>query len=354
MGKARTAVAAVGILLIAFALVLAFLITPKLIARLPGDTDKHRDYTGTFQTLLDPAALAAGNLIGAVKSGVPMTVAQEVKVSKTSGNTALVSDTRTTSAAGTQVEKTSWSYAVDRRSLEATTSHPSDWNVVAAKGLTVSWPFGAEKKTYQGWTPETRTAVPVNYLREESRQGVDTYVYEAKVAGAKIVDDQILAGLPKGLPLSALKAVAAAGLVPAAEAKQFEALLPTLPDPAPLSYALQDDSTFWIEPTTGVVVDVQRSQQRVAELTLPNGLGTAPLLPAVAATYQETPASSASAAKDAKDGRRSINILGTILPIILGVLGALMVAGAFLLRRRGSQGPAGPAVSEDAPGQPQP
>lgn len=42
---------------------------------------------------------------------------------------------------------------------------------------------------------------------------------------------------------------------------------------------------------------------------------------------------------DAKDGRDSIQLVGTTLPIIAGILGALLVLGALLIPRRRS--PAG-------------
>src|SRR5258707_12123816 len=119
MTKTRTALAALGVVLIAVSALMAFLITPKWIARLPGDTHKSRSYEGTFQNLLDPQAVAQGNLAAALKINVPLPIAQNVKVDKTAGNKALISDDRVTSAAGTAVEHTTWHYAVDRRSLEA-------------------------------------------------------------------------------------------------------------------------------------------------------------------------------------------------------------------------------------------
>lgn len=147
----------VGLVLIAGAFVLAFFVTPNYVARLPDDTDANRSYTGTFKTLLDAQEVAKGNLLSAVKRNVPLAIERTVKVRDTSDNTALVSDSRTTTAAGNAVEKTTWQYAVNRKTLEPATDHPASWTVVDAQGLTVSWPFGAKKQTYTGWRPETRT-----------------------------------------------------------------------------------------------------------------------------------------------------------------------------------------------------
>ena len=351
MTKTRIACAVVGVLSLVAAALMAWWITPSYVARVPDGKNLSRDFEGTFQSLLDPMALASGNLLGAIKQNVPVTVAQDVKVEKTSGDKALVSDSRTTEAAGTKVEQTRWEYAVDRSSLEASSSHPSGWNVVPAQGLTVNWPFGAQKKNYQGWTPETQTTTPLTYLRSEKKQGITTYVYEAKVAPTKIVDPQILASLPKQLPASLIKLLASAGVLPAAQAGQLSQILPQLGAQVTLAYTLQDDSTFWVDPDTGLVIDVHRDQQRVAALSLPNGT-VVPLIPAVAVTYQTTAASSKDAADEARHGSTVISWLGVYLPIILLALGVVLLALAVVLgllrgRRRPPAAPA--AASGPAP-----
>ena len=344
MTKTRIACAVVGVLSLVAAALMAWWITPSYVARIPSGKDINRTYDGTFQTLLNPTALASGNLLQAIEQNVPMTVAQDVKVEKTSGDKALISDSRTTSAAGNKVEQTKWEYAVDRKSLEAVSSHPKSWNVIPAQGLTVSWPFGAKKKNYVGWTPETQTTTPLTYLRSEKKQGITTYVYQAKVSPTKIADPQILATLPKELPTNLLKLLGTAGALPAAQAAQLAQILPELPNPVPLAFTFQDDSTFWVDPNTGLVIDVQRTQERVAEIALPNGTAV-PLIPAVAVTYADAPASSKKAADDARHGHTVIRWLGVYLPIILLALGfvLLLLSGALgMLRGRGRRGPKEP------------
>lgn len=92
----------VGLALIASAFVLAYVITPDYVKRLPDDTDVTRSYTGTFRTLVDAQEVAKGNIAAAIKRDVPMAVERTVKTEKTSGNKALVSDSRTTTAAATR------------------------------------------------------------------------------------------------------------------------------------------------------------------------------------------------------------------------------------------------------------
>jgi hypothetical protein len=201
MSKLKIALAALGGLCLLAAALLAWWITPTFVARVPDGRTLHRSYQGTFQTLLDPRLVASGDLAGAIKVGLPLAIAQTVTVQKTSGDTALINDDRVTTAANQPVEHTSWNYAVDRYSLEATTNHPSDWpNIVPAQGLVVGWPLGAEKKTYQGWVPETETTSPVNYVKTQTVQGMTTYVYHGTVAPTQIKDSQILAALPKSVP----------------------------------------------------------------------------------------------------------------------------------------------------------
>ncbi|MEV6211361.1 porin PorA family protein [Kitasatospora sp. NPDC051914] len=347
----------VGLVLIACAFLLAFFVTPTYVARLPDDTDVTRSYTGTFKTLLDAQEVAKGNLLSAVKRNVPLTVERTVKVLDTSDDTALVSDSRTTAAAGRAVEKTTWQYAVDRKTLEPATDHPSSWKVVDAEGLTVSWPLGAEKQTYTGWRPETGTTTPLTYSRTESRSGVSTYVYEASLPATRITDTQVLAGLPPAVPKSTLALVAQVGTLSEETKQKLAVLLPTLPDPVPLSYTLQSADTFWIEPETGIVVDTQRSQQRTAGVVAPSDGAFLPLLPVSDVSYRQTADSVKDAANDAKDGRDAISLVGTILPVVLGVVGAVLVAVSLLVRRRGNRGgaaPTGPTApnAPSAPGGP--
>ncbi|MEV6005979.1 DUF3068 domain-containing protein [Streptomyces sp. NPDC051976] len=322
----------VGLLLIAAAFVTAFYIEPTYVARVPSDTDEQRTYAGVFTTLLDPQALAKNDVANAVKHNVPLTVDRRVKVQKTSGNTALISDARTINAAGAPVERTTWQYALNRKTLEPVSKPPSGWTVVNAQGLTVSWPLGADKKTYTGWVPETATTTPVRYTTTATRSGLHTYVYRATLAPTPIADAQILAGLPKAIPAAQLKALAGSSLSPSQQA-QLGALLPQLGDPVPLSYTIAGADTFWVEPETGVVIDLVRSQQRMAGVKSPNGTFVG-LLPVSDASYKQTPAAVKDAADQANDGRDAIELWGTTVPIIAGIVGAVLVAAALLIRRR--------------------
>jgi len=225
---------------------------------------------------------------------------------------------------------------VDRKTLEATSDHPSDWQVTPAKGLTVSWPIGAEKKNYTGWVQETQTTTTLKYLRQETKQGLTTYVYQTSTQPAPIKDPQVLNALPKALPVSALQALSSVLPLPPNVKAQLSAILPQLTQPVPLSYTYRVNSTYWVQPTTGLVVDTQREDIRTAGISVA-GQTVAAGVPVFDVTTAFTSTRVANAASDAKDKKNTIDLFSTTLPLILLIIGILAVLAAlliFLLTRR--------------------
>jgi len=359
--KTRTglgvAAAVLGVLCLAAAAILAWVVVPNQ-AQLPGDTNVKRQYSGTAKLLLNPQALASGQVNQAMLINVPITAERTVQVLATDGDAAQVRDSRSLTAAnGQAVGSTQATYAVDRKSLEPASSYPPSWTVIQQQGLTVSWPFGSEKTDYTGWVNETQTTTPIKYRREESRQGVDTYVYQASPAAQPIKDPQVLATLPQALPVDALTALAAVLPIPDDVRAQLAQALPTLTQPIPLSYTYQAQTTYWVSPATGEVVDTQREEIRKAGLQLPNGQTIAAVIPIYDVTIAFTDDSAQAAAQDAKDNGDKIQLYGTTVPLILLIVGivSLIVAALlfFLPRRRAMPGPVSPGpeppMGESAP-----
>ncbi|MFI2184741.1 porin PorA family protein [Streptomyces sioyaensis] len=203
---------------------------------------------------------------------------------------------------------------------------------------------GQRQGTGRVWTSGCRRV-----SHSEQRSGLQTYVFQATEPAARITDSQVLAGLPKALPQSELKLLVQFGPLTPDQQQKLTALLPSLSDPAPLSYTLQGNDTFWVEPETGSVIDVKRVQQRTAALTGPDGT-LIPLLPVIDASYQQTSAAVSSAVNDAKNGRDTISLVGTTLPIIAGILGALLIAAALLVpgRHRAAEPTTGPTPEPPA------
>jgi hypothetical protein len=331
-----------GVLCLVAAAVLTWVVVPNT-KQVPADTDTTRHFTGTGKLVLDPQAVASGNLAAALRVNVPVTAERTVKVLATDGDNAQVSDSRSLStASGQPLGQTTAVYAVDRTSLQPATDPPATWQVVAAQGLTVSWPIGAEKKNYTGWVADTQATTTLTYLREESKEGVNTYVYQADVSTTPIKDEQVLGALPTSLPAGTLAALAGSLPVPDDVRAQLTQALPQLGDPVPLSYTYQATATYWVEPSTGIVVDTTREEIRKVGLSLPGGR-VLPVAPFFDVTTQYTDQSVTDAADDAKDGTNEIQLYGQTLPLILLVVGVLvLLGGAALLvlgRRRGTVDP---------------
>lgn len=333
-----TGLGVLGVLCLAAAAVLVWVIVPNS-KQLPADTDTTRQFDGMAAILLNPQALASGDLRAAVVRDAPVSATRTVKVVNTDGDVAQVEDRRALSVAGQQVGQTDAMYAVDRSSLGAVEEYPSDWTVVDHEGLTVSWPIGSDKSDYTGWINETQSTAPIRYVRDEEKAGLDTYVYQLQSQPAPIKDEQVLATLPRAIPRGSLAELAQNLPLPDATKAQLGQALPQLPDPVPLSYQYQVSSTFWVEPTTGVVVDTEREEVRIAGLTLPNGTVVGEV-PVYSVTTAFTDQSVQEASNDADDSKSTIDLVGTALPLALAVLGVILLAAAVVLIIAGRRSPA--------------
>lgn len=355
-----------GVLLIAAAAILAWVVVPNR-KQLPADTNTTRNFTGTAKVLLNPQAVASGDLRNAIVTNAPVTAQRVVKAQATDGSAAEVSDDRTVATAtGTKVGSSSVMYAVDRKTLEATTNYPSGWQVTPHQGLTVSWPIGAQKQDYTGWVNETQTTVPIRYDREETKDGVNTYVYKADVPASTIKDKQVLSALPAALPQSALASLVQALPVPDNVKAGLAQALPRLSNPVPLTYTYESTSTYWVEPTTGLVVDTDREEIRKGGIAGPGGVVLASV-PVYDVTTAYTSQSVSDATKEASDKKNSLQTFGTTLPWIFGIVGVVALVAGLVLALTGRRGrpaaaPAGtvptggtyPPSAQGPPSQPPP
>ena len=341
MRKTAIACGVVGVLLLVAAALLAWWITPSYIARLQSNSNTVRTYDGQIRTLLNPAALRTGNLSQAFRTGLPETLRRQVTVQQTSGNTALVKDATTLTTSGLQIGAISSQYAVDRTSLEATASHPGNWSVTNAKGLTFNWPINTQRQNYTGWVPFTETTTPLKYVKQEPQGGVNTYVYQATVPPTPIRNPQVLRALPTTLPLSLLQAAEKARLIPASLVAGLARDFPGARS-VPLGYVYQGTSTYWVAPATGIVVNLNTSETQVGGVALPNGRFI-PVLPVLADSYQASPSSVQAAANDATNDGNTITTWGTTVPIVAAAVGFVLVLIAVFLwirgRRHGVSGP---------------
>jgi len=349
MRKVAISSGVLGLIMLVATALLAWWITPSYIARMPGNYNTTRTYDATIHTLFNPAALAAGNLAGAIKTGLPATVTENVTVQQASGNTALVQDTRKITVSGSLVGQTVSPYALDRQTLQATSSHPGNWSVAPATGLTVSWPLGARQQDYTGWVYQTYTTTTLKYVTQAQQGGISTYEYQATVPPTPIKNPQLLASLPKSLPVALLPRLRAAGLISAANLASLAKLFPGATS-VPLAYTYQANNTYYIAPPTGLVVNLTNNETEMGGIALPNGR-IIPLLPVLSYTYHASPSSLSAAVNDANNGSSTITTWGVAVPIAAAGVGFILaVLAVFLWMRGRSKGrPAGTAAPERHP-----
>jgi len=340
--------AALGVLLLGAAAILEWWVVPRR-AQLPADTNTVRGFSGTARVLLNPQAIAGGNLSAALLVDQPVTAQRTVKVLATDGDSAEVSDARIlATSTGQPLASTDTTYAVNRKTLEGASDAPQSWDATTPDGLTVSWPIGAEKKDYPVWVNETQTSATATFSREEQKNGINTYVYDVNVPAAPIKDMQVLGTLPTSLPTPVLGGLAADLPLPPEVKAQLIQALPALGGQVPLSYTYESKSTVWVEPTTGIVVDTDRQETRKAGLGSP-AIAAVPVYDVATKFTEQTVA---AAVDEASDKKGSLDQFGTTWPLILTVAGVVALLAALLVllmsRRRT---PVTPAPREDGPGQ---
>jgi hypothetical protein len=324
-----------GLVLIAGAAVVRWTVAPSQ-AVLPSDTNTTTTYTGTAAALFNPAALTTPGA-KALLAKVPITTTHTTKVLATKGKNALVSDSGKLNAGGSQVGGFDYRYAVNRTDMGPGSGYP---NVVRQSGLTFNWPIRSAKQNYAGWVSDTQSTTPLRYTGTAKRGGLSTYVFTANAKAAPVTDPATLKQLPASLPKATLvKLAAGLGLSPS----QFGALqqiLPGLPDPVPFSYSYAMKATYWVEPRTGEVVDLQERETRTLALKI--GATVVPVTPVMDISYAASPTQVATSVRDARHDGNLVSLLYKTLPLGLAIGGAVLVllgvAGLALSRRRHESG----------------
>jgi len=336
-----------AVVLVAAAAVLRFAVLPGL-AQVPADLDTTLHYAGTAD-VVDASALQSGNLAAALHTGVPVTVEQRIKAVSTSGSTVVLSDDTTATAAGATLLTAKHTWAVDRTGLDAAPA-PAGSTAEQHQGLVVGFPLSPAAKDYPYWDYPTQSTVTADYQRTEEHGGTTTYVYVVHASGA-LKDPAIQAGVPTALPKATLLALAAT--LPAAVQSGLAGQAAQLPDQIPLTYTATNDATFWVDTSTGYVVDVNQKQTVAAAIAL--GPTSVPLANVFALDVKFTPDTVGAVADDAAAARSGLLLIGVVAPLVLLVIAVLLVLLAVWQWRRGrgnravtSAGGAGSSVPVDA------
>jgi len=326
------AVVALGMVLIIVALVVKLAIVPSM-KQWPDDVDETRYYEGALHTMLNAQALASMDLPNVFVRDVPVDVSRHYTTEETDGKKAIVKEVIVVSGPEAEILTSESWYAIDRKTTESIPDFTDNPDIPDREGLVINFPIGTKKHDYQRWVADLQATAPLTYLREEKSNGIETYVFESVVSPGEIKDPKVLAALPPAIPKNLLSVMASALNLPEAKKAALTAVLPSLPDPVPLRYTYEYKATYWIEPTTGMNIDVERSETRSAALAM--GETLVPLTPVFDIEYQTTEASIAEGVDDAKEIKDALSLWGSTVPYIMIAVGAVLgIAGLMMVFRR--------------------
>lgn len=357
-----------GLVMIAAGAVVKFVILPGQ-AQWPDDVDSTRTYDGTLHVMLNPQALQSRDMANLFLRDIPITNSRHVTTEEVKGGKAVVREiAKMLGPRGQEIIGSDTWYAIDRKTMnhlppeEAAGFSNSD-KIGAREGLVIGFPIGTEKKDYTGWSDDYQATVTVKFMGEEkhSASGLNTYVFESASTPKEILDPELLAQFPPGLPKGLFMSLAQSIDLPVPEdfRQPLGLVLQNLPDPVPLKYTYEYETQYWIEPATGVLIDYSKHEARKAALpkevlvkaaagvTLPeeakNKLGQfltmlpdpVPLAPVFEQTYQTSDQSIQDAAQDAQDAKSQLDLFGTTVPFALMGAGlVVMIVGLILFIRR--------------------
>ncbi|MGI9649074.1 MAG: porin PorA family protein [Acidimicrobiia bacterium] len=339
-----------GVLAIAAGFVVKLAVVPSL-AKFPDDVDSTRTYAGVVN-ILNRAELENPTGSPLFFTGLPVISDRTVQTVEVDGDGALVSDIANLKAApGTPIEDVRLTgsedyYTIDRVTMEAIDNFAGDDRVLPREGLVVGFPIDTEARDYVGWNGDPAQTVTLVYNGQEEREGRDTYKFSASSGPLPIVDEGTLAEFPAGLPKAAVPALAPLLDLPPEILGALDQVLPLLPDVLPLEYTYEFSASYWVDPLTGVLIDINKNDIRKAIVSVPGLPLEIPPVEVYNLTYSPTEESLADAVDDAEDYGNLLTLGRTTVPIGLWVLGAiLLVAGVFMLGRR----PAEPAAAAEEP-----
>ncbi|ASR03033.1 hypothetical protein GCWB2_11180 [Gordonia rubripertincta] len=239
-----------GVILVVLAALTKFVVEPS-VSKMPTSLDVTNTFTGTG-TLLNAAAVQAGDMQNAVARDVPVSVVRHTYVSDSEGDTAIVHDDFTVNAPNGVSLPTNHTYAIDRTTMGAADA-PTGQQVEEHEGLTIGLPInpdaGAEYTLYDFATQST---FPMISNGSSTVAGREVLNYTVTARGP-LKDPAIAGGLPPALPKEQIAQIAA--LLPPSTRDQITAALPSLPNPVPISYTADSTLGLSADATLGTPVD---------------------------------------------------------------------------------------------------
>jgi hypothetical protein len=162
-----------------------------------------------------------------------------------------------------------------------------------------AFPIGTQKQSYQVFDAAVGKAEPFAYSGTATVRGIETYMFDETVGPTPAIDQ-----------------------------------------PVPASY--QNHVVYYVDPVTGIPLDITEHEVLTAQsrgITLFD------------ANLAMTPSTVNSLVNTDNRDRNNISLLETILPLVAGILGALLLLVGVLLARRRShdEGQTGPATAATDP-----
>ena len=287
----------VGVFLLVLAPVLRFYTYPAL-AKAPLDQDSQTVSVAPGATYLNIGKLE-------LVEGATLTATRRVRGDVAAGN-----DDRAVwdvfvrvENEGALVTASTDRVAFDRSTSEAVNCCGESLNGAPAKhsGIEYKFPFGAGKKTYQYFDTTLGQSSDMVYKASEKLEGLNVYRYEQVIEPTKIAELEVpgtLIGRTEGS--------------------------------VPVDRYYSNLRRVWVEPDTGVIVKGQEEQLS----TLRDDTGE-DVLTVTEATLTFSDATVEEQVKTAKDNARSLNLLGTIGPLVLVLLGLVLALLGLALALRG-------------------
>ncbi len=301
-GWGRLVLAGAGAFLVASGLLLRFYAAPRLIAA-PADLYQ----TDTLQAA-DASYFDQGSLT--TRHGVTLTYTLTIRGDpRASTGTTAVWDSFAALAdrkRGVQVNSTYQRAVFNRRTgqlLDCCGAAVNDDTRVRQHGVGLFWPIGVRRATYQVFDVNAESAWPASYSGTARVQGIMTYRFIQHIPSTPVAQ---LAGVPSSL----LGLRGKAGNVVA-------------------DRYYQADNTFWVDPRTGVVIDIE--QRVLSVLRGPDGQGK------LVVADMDLKMSGSSRRQLAALASKNAALIGTLRergPLGGGILGLILILAAVIPFRR--------------------
>ncbi|GAA1990764.1 porin PorA family protein [Catenulispora subtropica] len=328
-----------------------------MVSKLPSNTDLTVHYSGTA-SLIDQTAVAKGDLLGALKNGVPLALDRRIHVTSTSGNTAIVGDDQTLKITGMPPMPDDHVYALDRKTLEAGPA-PAGKTADPASGIPIGWPMSpSAHHPYRYYDPTTQTSSDFTYTGDTEVKGRGALSFHSQSAANPVKDKTLLATLPTALPKTVAQALASSPLpiLP----KETKALLTpealaALPDQIPLSYTAVTTADGAADKEVGFPIMQHLQQKVILNVALP-GQPPIPLIPVLSTDLTLTPESQQYLVDKADTASTQLLVIKVVVPVALVAIGVVLLVIAFLKRKPKAvvaaapieAGPAGAETAEPA------